>query len=255
MIVAVAIGAGAIAACDHANPNPLTPQPTPALSTGTQQTGYELTGVVTGDDGRVLAGAKVWVDFQPVGGGHFIGTMTTADSAGRYDVAFDGVRGGYLEGTTALVHTSADGYEDDNRWFIPTSSARLQTVDLHPRVIRQINAGESAAVTVTPDDTPCINDIQDFPGLGPDYVCRTIRILASTGGALTIEATPAQNGQTKPQLEAQVVNGPGEDLGNPIVLNVTAGQVVMANVELLTGLPAQAFELKTSIASPGRAVR
>lgn len=247
----VALGFIASAACSHSSPNPLTPQ-VGKTSAVQQHSGFELTGTITGDDGRVLPGATVYVNFQPTGGGHFIGTSATADSTGKYDVVFDAVQGAYLEGSTALVLAGPDGYEYDYRWFRPSSPDRLQTLDLHPRAIIRINAGDTASVTVTPDDPPCINNTQDFPGLGPDYTCRTIRIVASATGMLSVEAVP-QDGQTTPQLETEIVGGTDEDLGNPRVMNVSAGQVIKASVELLAGLPAQTFQLKTSIASSGRA--
>ncbi len=232
-------------------PSPTLPSPPPSSPTPPNQPtgGYELTGVVIGDDGRVLSGANIHVNFQPGGGGHFIGVSTVADAAGRYDVSFNAVQGRYLEGATALVFVDADGYENEFRWFRPTSAAGLQTLDVHPRAIRQISAGESTSVTVTPDDTLCVNNAQDFPGLGPDYFCRTVRIVASSSGVVTIEAVP-QDGQPRPQLETEFTTASGEDVGNPRVMSVTAGQIVKASIELLAGLPAQTFELKTSIAAP-----
>lgn len=247
----VTIVALVIAGCSGKNSNPLTPQQVTTTTSGGQQAGFELTGMVTGDDGRVISGTKVIVNFQPSSGGHFIDASTTTDSTGKYDVTFDAVQGRYLEGATALVSVGADGYESEYRWFRPTSSDRPQTLDLHPRAIRQVTAGETASVTVTPDDTPCINNVQDFPGLGPDYFCRTVRIVTTTAGQLTIEAAPVQDGQPRPELETEFVSATGESLGNPRVMTVAAGQVVKANIELLAGLPAQTFALKTTIASSG----
>jgi hypothetical protein len=225
-------------------PSPTPPPPPPHSPTPPSQPtgGYELTGVVIGDDGRVLSGAQIHVNFFGSAG-----AFVVADSAGRYDVSFSAAQGGYLEGSTALVFVEADGYENEFRWFRPTSAGGLQTLDIHPRAIRQITAGESTSVTVTPDDTPCINNAQDFPGLGRDYFCRTIRIVASSSGVVTIEAVPVQDGQPRPQLETEFTTASGEDVGNPRVMSVTAGQIIKASIELLSGLPAQTFELKTSI--------
>ena len=231
-------------------PSPSPPSPTPPSPTPPNQTGgFELSGVVTGDDGRVLSGATIHVNFQPAGGGHFIGVSTVADPTGRYDVTFNAVQGGYLEGATALVFTEASGYENEYRWFRPVSAAGLQTLNVHPRAIRQITAGDATSVTVTPDDTACVNNVQDFPGLGPDYFCRTVRVVAPSSGLLTIEAVPVQDGQPTPQVETEFASGNGEDMGNPRSITVAGGQVVKVNIELLSGLPAQTFELKTSMAA------
>ena len=231
-------------------PSPTPPSPTPPSPTPPNPTvGFELSGIVSGDDGRVLSGATIYVNFQPAGGGQFIGLSTVADATGKYDVTFNAKQGGYLEGATALLIIEADGYEYEYRWFRPVSAAGVQTLDVHPRAIRQITAGEATSVTVTPDDTLCVNNVQDFPGLGPDYFCRTVRVVAPFSGLLTIEAVPVQDGQPKPQVETEFVSGNGEALGNPRAIAVTAGQIVKVNIELLSGLPAQTFELRTSMAA------
>jgi len=223
--------------------------PPPPPPPPNQATGFELTGVVVGDDGRVLSGANINVNFQPGGGGHFIGVSTVADATGRYDVTFDAVQGKYLGGATALVVVDAGGYENEYRWFRPVSTSGAQTLDVHPRAIRQITAGESTSVTVAPDDALCVNNAQDFPGLGPDYSCRTVRVVAPSSGLLTIEAVPAQDGQPKPPVESEFVTASGEDMGNPRTIAVAAGQILKVSIELRSGLPAQSFELKTSMAT------
>ena len=127
-----------------------------------------------------------------------------------------------------------------------------QTLDLHPRLVTQITAGDSTTVTVSPGDTPCINNVQDFPGLGPDYACRIVRIVAPADGDLTIEAVPTQPGTSIPLLESEIVPTTSsgccnEDLGNPRTLTVAAGMVVKASVEILAGPgSSQTFILRTT---------
>lgn len=66
----------------------------------------------------------------------------------------------------------------------------IQNVHLHR--IDRIAAGESTPVTVAPDDTLCVNNVQDNPGLGRD----------------------------------------SERLANPTTIKVTAGTMVVVNVEM-----------------------
>jgi hypothetical protein len=213
---------------------------------------FELTGVAIGDDGRPVPNAHVGVNFQPEPGAHFVGVSGRTDGVGAYDIRFTAVPGAYYKGAgaTAEVVLVGDGYEAEYRWFRPTTSDAHQTLDLHPRLINQITAGESISVTVTPDDTPCINNLQDIPGLGPDYVCRTVRILVAAAGVLTVEARPA--GGSSPPLEVETV--PEQDdccldgLSNPRTLSVAAGTVVKASIEIPVGSTAsQTFTLKTTI--------
>lgn len=44
----------------------------------------------------------------------------------------------------------------------------------------------------------CFNNIRDFPGLGPDYICRTVRIVAPIDGVMAIEAISVANGTHMP---------------------------------------------------------
>ncbi len=240
-----------VAGCGSSpTPNPVAPLPASAQTSGAV-VAFELTGVATGDDGRLVANARVSVNFQPESG-HFVGTTGVTDGRGAYDLKFTAVPGGYLEGATALVLLVGDGYEEYDRYFRPVTHEAHQALDLHPRLIMQIAAGDSTTVTVSPDDTPCINNVQDFPGIGPDYACRIVRIVAPVDGDMTIEAVPAQVGTSAPLVETEIVPTAGsgccdEDLGNPRTLTVAAGTVVKASVEIPAGSgSSQTFVLKTT---------
>jgi hypothetical protein len=101
-----------------------------------------------------------------------------------------------------------------------------------------------------PDDTLCVNNAQDTPGLGPDYVCRSVRIVAPSDGIMTVEALSTQGG-AHPPLELETVNvSPccSERIANPTSIQVTAGTEVVARVEIVSGSAGQSFTLKTSMA-------
>ena len=149
--------------------SPVTPggaPPTPVSSS------FELSGIAIGDDGRPVANAPFYVNFLTPSGGNSPGLPGMTDEAGRYHVQFDAKRGGYSRGSTAMVWVRGDGYEIEYRWFRPTTSDSHQTLDLRPRLIRQMIAGEEISVTVAPDDTTCINNVQDIPNIRPYYTCR-----------------------------------------------------------------------------------
>jgi hypothetical protein len=217
-------------------------------SSTTASSSFELSGVAVGDDGRPIANAPLHVNFLTPNGENSPGLAGRTDEAGRYQVQFGAKRGAYSRGSTAMVWVKGDGYEIEYGWFRPTTSESHQTLDLRPRLIRQMTAGDAVSVTVAPDDTPCINNVQDIPAMKPYYTCRAVRILVPGDGILTVEATSAGSGASRPPLEIEGVPEPDCCFfGNPLTMTVTAGMVVRVNVELVEGLPSQTFTLTTTI--------
>jgi hypothetical protein len=165
---------------------------------------------------------------------------TTTDSSGNYSVT------GLLDagGNYNFAYVSANNYAGDYRYIRATSH------NVHLHRIQRITAGASTSVTVTPEDTLCVNNVQDTPGLGPDYVCRSVRVLAPSDGLMTVEAL-SNDGEARPGLEVETVGvAPccSERMGNPISIPVTAGTEVVANVEMASGSAiSQSFVLNTSI--------
>jgi hypothetical protein len=108
-------------------------------------------------------------------------------------------------------------------------------------------------VTVAPEDTLCVNNVQDSPGLGQDYVCRSVRVVAPSDGIMTLEAVSTQGG-AHPPLEVEAVGvSPccSERMGNPTSIQVTAGTEIVVNVEMVLGsTTSQSFTLNTAMARP-----
>lgn len=215
----------------------------------TQSRSITLTSNLTLDFSLTVPPASVVLTGQvsdaitsaPIGGavvsinGRYNGTT---DSAGRFSVA------GLLDlGNTNFTYVSASTYVSDYHYIHGT------TQNVRPYRIQRMTAGESTLVTIAPDDSLCVNDVQDFPGLGPDYVCRSVRIVAPSDGMLTIEALSSAG--EHPPLEAQTVGvSPccSERLENPTSLRVVGGTEVDASVEMPAGSTiSQLFTLKTSI--------
>jgi len=165
---------------------------------------------------------------------------TTTNGSGRYSLTglLDAGRNG------DFTYVSANNYTSDYRYIRGTS----QNVQLYR--ITRITAGDSTIVSVAPDDTLCVNNVQDTLGVGQDYVCRSVRVVAPANGVMTLEALSTQAG-ARPGLEVETVGvSPccSERVGNPVSIPVTAGTEVVANVEMVYGSAAtQSFVLNTSI--------
>jgi hypothetical protein len=225
ILVAIACGGGNKVAATSPSPPPTTP------------TTFAVSGtVIDGITSTPIAGAAVSINAR---------YRTTTDSSGRYRVTGLVDPGLHVNVTSV----SANDYASDVRSVQGTS----QTVRLH-RIERMV-AGDSTVVTVAPDDTLCVNTLQDMLSLGPDYVCRSVRVVAPIDGVMTLEARSTQGG-ARPPLEVEIVaivafGKPGccaERIENPTSMVVTAGTEVVANVEMLSrSTTSQSFTLITSM--------
>ncbi len=213
---------------------------------------FDLTGTVTDDTGHAVAAADVYLDFltstEP--GTYYSHASAVTNDAGFYEVVFTAVTGASGGGATALVRVTQSGFESDYRYFVPATDDTSQTLNVHLYAINRITAGDSMVVTVNPDDTICVNNVQDYPGLGQDYVCRTVRIVAPSNGVIVLEARATADG-SHPPLETESVNASpccSEQLANPATIQVSAGTEVMANIEIPYGSrTGQSFVLATAM--------
>ena len=249
----------------------LSPGPTaPVPSAPRQPVAFELTGVVTDENGKPLSGAKIIVDFlaSDVPGTHYSETSGVADEQGVYRITFTAVPGAMKGpvGTDDAVAfalaapsgclwpapPSACAYDADSRYVLATTRNAIQSFHLHR--ITRITAGESTVLTIAPDDAICINNVQDMHPWPSEFVCRTVRIVAPVDGTMNVEAVPPEDGSALPNLEVETVGASGpccsERMANPISIVVAAGTEVMANVELPWGsIRSHSFVVKTSMAA------
>ena len=214
-------------ACSGGSGTPTSPATTIAL------TAIALTGQVTdATTSAPVSGAIVWLN-----GWH----VAITDSSGNYTYA-----GVSLAGQGSMTVVEADGYARDYRYV----GVEPHNVHLYP--IKRIRAGDSTPVVVAPNDTLCVNNAQDSPGLGPSYRCRSVRVVAPSAGVMTLEALSATNG-APPLLEVEIVaggDGPccSERLENPTSILVTTGTEVLAHVEMPFGSATSgSFILNTSM--------
>jgi hypothetical protein len=190
--------------------------------------------------------------------GHVTDAITSALIAGAI-VSINGRYRGMTDGSgnysvTGLLdypgndftYVSATNYASDYRYIRGTT----QNVRLYR--IERIPAGEATMVTIAPDDTLCVNNVQDSPDVGvPNYVCRGVRVVTPSDGTMTVEALSTQGG-SHPPLEVEIDRNPvdwSQPFRNPTSFAVTAGKEVVVNVEMLSGSTAsQSFVLTTSMA-------
>jgi hypothetical protein len=196
-----------------------------------QPAAITLSGRVTdAATGAPIAGAVVSINGR---------SRTTTDNSGNYRVAGLLDAGSHLDTT----YVSAENYVADYRYIRGT----IQNVRLYR--IERIVAGESKLVTVAPDDTLCVNNMQDTPGIGPDYVCRSVFVVAPNDRPVTIEAVSTLDG-AYPPLEVEtrgVLPCCSERMGNPTTMEVTGGTVIVVNVEMPSSSTSpQSFVVNTS---------
>lgn len=229
IVVSICIGG-----CGGGTPTMPTPAPASAPSPSARPSlpPIELTGqVIDAATSAPIAGATVRIN------GRY---SSVTDPSGKYIVS------GLLDAGAGYDFTfvSAADYVSDYRYI------RSSTQDVRLNRIERIAAGESKFITVEPNDTLCVNNMQDSPGLGQDYVCRSIRVIARSDGILTIEAVSTQTGM-HPLLEVETVGVQpccSERLGNPTSIQVRAGTELVANVEMSFGsTTSQSFMLTTSM--------
>jgi hypothetical protein len=218
---------GLICGCERARRSETSPTPTP----GPSDPGIVLAGQVTSAlTSAPLAGAEVSLNGRD---------RATTDEAGKYSLR------GSLDTNLRFnfIYVSASGYESDYRFFGDAHDFRL-----HP--IERIAAGQSTVLRVTPEDSLCVNNVQDFPGLGPSYHCRAVRVVAARAGRLTIDVV-SSTGAPFFQVEVETTNAPtccSERIQNPTSLDVTPGLEVVVRVEIPWGSArGESFVVNTTI--------
>ena len=145
------------------------------------------------------------------------------------------------------TYVTATNYFSDYRYI------RGTTQDVSLRRIERIVAGQTTILTVDPNDSLCVNNVQDTPGVGPDYLCRSVRVVAPSDGVVTLEAWSTDD-ETRPPLEVETVGGSSccfDRIENPTSVQVTAGTELVANVEMLSGsTTSRSFTLTTAMSRP-----
>jgi len=173
-------------------PTPV-PTPTPSPAPAPTIARYHVTGRVTQENGSLLSGAGVEVDYAGGGGAfsdppahcHSLGCwlLTRTDPAGRYDVTFEPGPGPiFLAQGAGVMYGFMEGFAT-NVQLLPRGSAEIgQNLRLRP--VRRIDVGQSIEVTVEPDSSLC-SDLEHLYALS--YRCEFVDVVAPTPGTLLLE--------------------------------------------------------------------
>jgi hypothetical protein len=172
------------------SPTP-TPSPTPAPAPSSPVVTH-LNGRVTDEAGSPLSGILVAVDYSGGGGSSsppsncpgfatFCWLATRTNGGGFYEAEFLLNPKPLGVGVHGYIYTVDEGYET-NVQPLPFGSNVVHNLRL--RRPRQIDVGQSMAVTVEPDSSLC-SDLEDLYAFG--YRCEYVRVAARSPGTLGIE--------------------------------------------------------------------
>jgi hypothetical protein len=213
--------------------------PTTPTGTTPPAEAFQVTGVVTNDEGVPVGGATVTMRYWL--GGRISAPSVVTDASGRYTIAFTSNpwmigAGGRGAAQAEIVNLAYERYQ---RTVMATNSSLVENFRLHG--IQLIVAGDSLGLSIAPDDGEC-----SAVASGP---CRIVRVTVPTDGRMTVEAA-TQPGAEQPMIEVCCVSG-NERYGNPVTIPVTAGTAT-AYYEMEIGLSrglntTQSVLLKTSL--------
>jgi hypothetical protein len=226
--------------------SPTVPTTTANPSAPVQQTTYEMTGVVTDDQGSPIPSAVVTAFLDD-----FVLWQVNADGTGHYNVRFSSSPGfayypsldpSGAAGAVVIADISAPGYDPYAQFISAPAEQFARNFRLHRQ--RQIAAGEAATVNVSPDDGLCVTDV--WPGRG--MICHRIHIIPSANGLLTVEAVASDGGPAPAFFEVWRLDGRGGLPPSPGAIRVAPGSEVDVAIGVPWGLTAQrSFLVKSDI--------
>jgi hypothetical protein len=195
---------------DTQPPAAATPSPSPTPRPTNGET-FAVTGTVTDEQAVPIAGAQVTMSHW-LGGRVYRPTVVT-DAAGQYAIDFTSNPWTTTSGRgAARAEIVAEGY--DWYWTTVLAGGPQLVENFRMHRLKRIAAGESIAVSVSPDNGDCTGWLY-----GP---CGRLRVMVGADGNLTVEAGLAQQSGALPQLEVCCLKG-DEQYGNPVTLQVAAG--------------------------------
>jgi hypothetical protein len=232
--ILVVIAAG----CEGGGPTTPSPTLTPtAMPPRPNGQAFEVSGVVTDDQGMPVVGAEVtmshWLE------GRVLRPSVRTNGSGGYTIAF--TSNPFVNGSdrgAARAEVVAEGYEWYWRTVVATIPPLVENFRLHR--LERLTAGGSIVLSVTLDNGDCTGWLAK--------PCGRLRVAAPADGNLTIEAVPTEVPAGLPQIQACCVSG-NEVYGNPVTLPVAAGTEVWVEVgQQRAGFSlSRSFIVKTSL--------
>lgn len=213
---------------------------------------FPVTGTVTDESGAPVAGARLMS--TSVSGPRETQLSFTSDADGKFSVdvpSFAGSMSGPSDtwDAIALLSTTAAGYDLDYRYVL---ASRISDLRIRLHRSRQIVAGDSAEITIAPDDAVCTNNVQDMHPWPTEFVCRTIYVLPSADGVLTFTAGACAPSCLPIGLEAEPTDWSTyffsiSPATGRLAMPVKAGLPVRVQLEIPWGSASQTFMLRTTL--------
>ena len=209
-------------------PAPLPPGPPLPPATN-----FEMTGVVTNEQGVPVAGAVVTM----ANGAYPSWPSTVSGASGGYRIGFSATPMG--NGFVARAQVIAEGYELYWRDLFTNSFANngFESFRLYP--VKRVTAGDSSSVAFPSDVGECTGWVARR--------CGIVRVTIPSTGTLTVEVTPKDTPAGQPTLEICCVSG-NEIYGNPLTLSLDRlGSELLVLIALRNdSTAAESFVVKTS---------
>jgi hypothetical protein len=179
VVLVVALG------CDTRSPFAPPPPPTPA-------TKYNLSGIVTDNNGSPVANAQLALHYE------IKSATTSTDASGRYSISFETswtAFHGNVGIVGAIFYMGGGDFENYHVQAVPSGTADV-VKHLRLRRVRTLNAGESTIISIDADSSVAY-DGEDWLIMG--WVWEKLHVRVAEAGILTVEARPPSGG-VAPQL-------------------------------------------------------
>ena len=173
----------AFGACDGDLTSPPAPTP-PAPPPAPVQTRYQLSGIVTDENGSPVANHEVALE-QYFRGYKQATTSTNVD--GRYEMVFETTP---APGLASLIHAGGGEYEQHYVQALPSDTANI-VKNIRLRRIRTVETGQSAVISIDRDSSLAY-DGEDWLLL--DQLWEKLHVRVADAGTLTVDARPAVGG-------------------------------------------------------------
>ena len=232
-------GGGPINPAPPASPQPpVSPPPAPSPP---QITRYQLSGIVTDDNGTPVAGASLALEDVR---GYDHATAST-NAAGYYETSFETYMTGFL------LHAGGGKYE---RHYVPVLLSDTADIvkNLRLRRIRTIEAGQSIGISIDADSSLAY-DGDDWVSL--DRVWEKLHVRVADAGTLTVTARP-EIGGVEPSLAVSCVSVADnchynwvkapQGSGNGSLM-VKANSLFEIRLVIASGTAPQRYEVTTSL--------
>jgi hypothetical protein len=213
----------AFGACDSplAPASPPPPQPPP---------GYQLSGIVTDDNGSPVANHEVAVEAFFTG--HKQATTST-NADGHYEMVLDTFTPVIY---ASFVHAGGGEYEHHYAKALPSETANI-VKNLRLRRIRTVEAGQSIVISIDRDSSLAVDGGDWWEA---DHVWEKLHVRVAEAGTLTVDARPEVGGIVPSYMVTVGCDG----IHN---CRVNANSLVEIRVAIPTGSAPQRYEVATSL--------